>query len=66
MARFLGKALNIRSDEWPRLSLLFLMAFLVVAGNTWGRTIVFAAFLQQVGVQALPVVLAISAIFSIF
>jgi HEAT repeat protein len=42
------------------------MAFLVVAGNTWGRTIVFAAFLQQVGVQALPVVLAISAIFSIF
>jgi HEAT repeat protein/CRP-like cAMP-binding protein/ATP/ADP translocase len=65
MAHFLGKALNIRSDEWPRLSLLFLMAFLVVAGNTWGRTIVFAAFLQQVGVQALPAVLAISAIFSI-
>ncbi len=41
------------------------MAFLVVAGNTWGRTIVFAAFLQQVGVQSLPAVLAISAIFTI-
>ena len=66
MARYLNRALNIRQDEWPRLGLLFLMAFLVVAGNTWGRTIVFAAFLEQVGVQALPAVLAISAIFTIF
>ncbi|MCI0399625.1 MAG: HEAT repeat domain-containing protein [Chloroflexi bacterium] len=63
--RFLEKLLNIRPTEWPRLLLLFTMAFLVVAGNTWGRTIVFAAFLQQVGVQALPAVLVIGSILTL-
>jgi CRP-like cAMP-binding protein/ATP/ADP translocase/HEAT repeat protein len=61
----INRSLNIRSHEWPRLSLLVLMLFLVVVGNIWGRSTVYAGFLQEVGVAALPLLLTASAAVSL-
>jgi HEAT repeat protein len=41
------------------------MSFLTNAGGVWGLSIVYAAFLKQVGVEALPAVLVLSSITSI-
>ena len=51
---FLGRLLNIRSEEWPRLAFLYGMALVALIGIGWGETIVVAAFLHQAGVQFLP------------
>jgi HEAT repeat protein len=63
--RFFSKLFNIRYYEWPRLLLIYLILFIIVASSTWGKTIVEAAFLQHVGVQFLPWVFIVNAIFSI-
>jgi HEAT repeat protein len=52
-----SKLLNIRPDEWPRLSLLYVMNFVVLVGLYWGDVIVEAAFLRQVGVEFLPLLI---------
>lgn len=65
MARVFNRLFNIRSTEWPRVSLLFLISGLSNAGGTWGATIVYAAFLKQVGLGALPWVLVSSSALSI-
>ena len=62
---FLGRLLNIRSDEWPRLVFLYGMALVALIGIGWGETIVVAAFLHQAGVQFLPWAFVISAVASI-
>jgi CRP-like cAMP-binding protein/HEAT repeat protein len=64
-ARLLFRLFNVRPSEWPRVLLLFLMSFLTNAGGVWGLAIVYAAFLKQVGVEALPAVLVLSSISSI-
>lgn len=64
LTRFVNRSLNIRTAEWPQLGLLVLMLFLAVVGNVWGRTIAYAALLDQVGIDALPVVLMVSAVLS--
>ncbi len=43
------KLFNIRTHEWPRVSLLFLMTILTNVGSTWGLTITYAGFLKQIG-----------------
>jgi hypothetical protein len=40
---FLGRLLNIRSEEWPRLLFLYGMALVALIGIGWGETIVVAA-----------------------
>jgi len=57
--------LNIRPDEGPRLSLLYVMNFVVLLGLYWGDLIVEAAFLRQVGVEFLPLAIIASAVCSI-
>ena len=61
----LGRLLNIRPQEWPRLLLLYLMSFIVLTGINWGETIVEADFLRQIGVQYLPWAFIINATCSI-
>src|SRR5512135_1321069 len=61
MAAFLGKLLNVRAGEWPRLSLLYAMSLVALTGLNWADAIVQAAFLQRVGVQYLPWVFISSA-----
>lgn len=61
----LGRLLNIRPHEWPRLLILYLMSFIVLTGINWGETIVEADFLRQIGVQYLPWAFIINAICSI-
>jgi HEAT repeat protein len=53
MVRTVNKLFNIRTPEWPRLSLLYLMNFIFIASLTWGELILEAAFLQHIGVEAL-------------
>ena len=61
----LGRLLNIRPHEWPRLLILYLMSFIVLTGINWGETIVEADFLRQIGVQYLPWAFIINATCSI-
>jgi HEAT repeat protein len=63
--RFLSKLLNIRSNEWPLFLFFYLMLFISYSGLLWGFIIVQAAFLQQVGVEALPLFFIIKAMASI-
>jgi len=65
MVQFFNKLFNIRSEEWPRLLLLYAMLLAVTLGAVWGETIVAAAFLEQVGVKGLPWFFMIRAILSI-
>ncbi len=65
MTQFLSKLFNIRSEEWPRLLLLYAMLLAVTLGAVWGETIVAAAFLEQVGVRGLPWFFMVRAILSI-
>ena len=65
MTQFLNKLFNIRSEEWPRLLLLYAMLLAVTLGAVWGETIVAAAFLEQVGLRGLPWFFMIRAILSI-
>jgi HEAT repeat protein len=60
-----NKLFNIRTNEWPRLLLLYLMNFIFIASLTWGELTLEAAFLQQVGVEALPIFFIAKAIFSV-
>ncbi|MFN2284952.1 MAG: hypothetical protein ACK2UQ_11055, partial [Anaerolineae bacterium] len=65
MVQFFSKLFNIRSEEWPRLLLLYAMLLAVTLGAVWGETIVAAAFLEQVGVKGLPWFFMVRAILSI-
>jgi CRP-like cAMP-binding protein/HEAT repeat protein/ATP/ADP translocase len=65
MLRSFYRLLNIRASEQPRFLILYVMLFVSNAGTTWGRTILYAAFLDSVGVQALPWVMIASAVLSI-
>ncbi len=65
MVRLLSKLLNIRPTEWPRLLFLYLIAFTLTLGLTWGETIAEASFLRQVGVEALSWFFIVKALFSI-
>ncbi|HRQ40364.1 MAG TPA: HEAT repeat domain-containing protein [Chloroflexota bacterium] len=53
MPAFINRLFNIRREEWPRVLLLFLMAFLAVTGITWGKLTVQPLFWQVVGVDRL-------------
>lgn len=65
MVHLLSKFFNIRPAEWPRVLLIYLILFLIVGSSTWGKTIVEAAFLEQVGVNFLPWVFVFNAALSI-
>jgi HEAT repeat protein len=64
-ASFLGKLFNLRSGEWRRLSVLYVMSLAVLTGCNWADAIVQGAFLQRVGVQYLPWVIIVSAACSV-
>ena len=65
LRRFLNNLFNVRSDEWPRMAMLYVMLFLMVFGNVWGQTGVFAGFLKETGIKQLPSLLILSAILSV-
>lgn len=65
MTQFLNKLFNIRSEEWPRLLMLYAMLLAITLGAVWGETIVAAAFLEQVGLKGLPWFFMIRAILSV-
>lgn len=65
MIQLLSRLFNIRPTEWQRLLILYVMAFLFIAGMTWGEAIAQASFLHQIGVQYLPFVFVGDAILSI-
>jgi HEAT repeat protein/ATP/ADP translocase len=61
----LSKLLNIRRGEWPRFLMLYAMAFIFIAGITWGELVAQASFLFRSGINNLPQVLIANAIISI-
>jgi HEAT repeat protein len=61
----LNRLFNVRDDEWPRLLFLYLMFFVSLLGINWGEAIVEAAFLRQVGLQFLPLIIIGNAVCSI-
>ena len=61
----LSRIFNIRRNEWPRFSLIYLIYFLALIGMQWGRPIVEAAFLTEVGVRFLPWVFVINGLVTI-
>jgi HEAT repeat protein/CRP-like cAMP-binding protein len=65
MVTFLSRLFNIRAREWPRLLILYSMAFLFIAGMTWGETVAEASFLHLIGVEYLPIVFIINTLISI-
>jgi HEAT repeat protein len=65
MIRSLNRLFNVRAKEWPRLLLLMLMLFLMVAGNTWGQITAYAGFVNAVGANAVPGILAAAAVLAI-
>jgi HEAT repeat protein len=65
MARFLEKLFNIRTHEWPRVLLLFLVATLTNLVSIWGSTIAYADFLKEAGLGAVPWILIASSMLSI-
>ncbi|MBN1220773.1 MAG: HEAT repeat domain-containing protein [Anaerolineae bacterium] len=63
--RLLNRLFNVRTSEWPRLLLLYLMYLVFFTGTVWAEIILETSFLQQVGVEILPwffIVRAIAAI----
>ncbi|MDY0092443.1 MAG: HEAT repeat domain-containing protein [Candidatus Vecturithrix sp.] len=66
MKIFFSKLFNIRVEEWPRVFLLLLIAILTNVAAIWGTTIAYAAFLQYLGVTALPWILVLSSLLSVF
>lgn len=66
MVQFCNKLFNIRTKEWPLVLLLFLIAVLTNLSAIWGSTIIYAAFLKQVGIASLPWILVWSSVCSIF
>jgi CRP-like cAMP-binding protein/HEAT repeat protein len=64
MTRYLNRLFNIRTNEWPRLLLLYLMAFLFLGGITWGELTIQASFLFEVGYETLPQVFVANAVVS--
>lgn len=65
MTRLVSKLFNVRPREWPRLLLLMLMLFLMVAGNTWGQITAYAGFVNAVGANAVPPILAAAAVLAV-
>jgi HEAT repeat protein/CRP-like cAMP-binding protein len=64
MTRYLNRLFNIRTNEWPRLLLLYVMAFLFLGGITWGELTIQASFLFEVGYETLPQVFVANAVVS--
>jgi HEAT repeat protein len=65
IAAFFGRLFNLRSGEWRRLSILYIMSLVVLTACNWADAIVQGAFLQRVGVQYLPWVIISSAACSV-
>lgn len=63
--RYLTRLLNIRPEEWPRFAWLYGMAIVLIVALVWGRTVIEAAFLEQLGVHALPYFLIVNALLSV-
>ncbi|MCP4359426.1 MAG: cyclic nucleotide-binding domain-containing protein [Chloroflexi bacterium] len=53
MPAFFNRLFNIRSNEWPRVTLLFVMAFIAITGITWGKLTVQPLFWEIVGIENL-------------
>ncbi len=65
MSAVLARLLNLRSGEWPRVFMLFLIAFIAQALGTWGSSIAYAAFQKQLGVESLRWILLACSLLSI-
>lgn len=65
MPSFINHLFNIRSREWPRVILLFSMAFIAVTGIGWGRLTVQPLFWSEVGVDRLGISFAVEGILAI-
>ncbi len=67
MISFLNKLFKIRTEEWPRTSLLFLITVTCNAGYAWGLIISYAAFLKEqgCGLEALPWIFILTSVCSI-
>ena len=62
----LYKLFNIRSTEWPRIVILFLIDILSNTGGIWGSTLVYAVFVkEQGGLETLSWILVLDAALSI-
>lgn len=65
MNRILTRLFNVRSEEWPRLLLLYLINLILLTGIYWGDEIIEAGFLRLVGVNYLPQVMMLNALCSV-
>lgn len=69
MQTWLNKLFNVRPGEWSRLLLLSALLLISNLGSGWGLPVVYAAFLEQLelqaGLQTLVWVILLSSILSI-
>ena len=65
MMHWFSRLTNIRPSEGRRVLFLFIILMLAQLGAIWGATTAYAAFLKQVGLGALPWVMALSAVLSV-
>lgn len=64
MRRWFMKSLNLRPGEGRVFATLYAMLFIANAGITWGRTIINASFVAEVGNVYLPWVMVAGAVLS--
>src|SRR5258707_12582696 len=50
---FMNRLLDLRTEEWPRLGVIYVMFFIYLAAVNWGGTTAETAFLAKFGVNAL-------------
>lgn len=65
LVQFLSKTLNIYPGEWSRLLILYAILFTYMVGWIWGASIVEAAFLNNLGFEALPLFFIVKGAISI-
>lgn len=59
---YINKALNINSDEWPRITISWLIHFFLKIGFVIGWTILVAMFLSRIGIEKLPFLFIVNAL----
>jgi len=57
---FINKLLNISSDQWPRISISWLIFFFIKVSYIVGWTIIISIFVSHYGILTLPILLVIN------
>ncbi|MCI0708911.1 MAG: cyclic nucleotide-binding domain-containing protein [Chloroflexi bacterium] len=65
LRNFLGRVFDIRVGEWDRLLLLYMFAFMLNVSIVWGKASSESLFLNEVGIEVLPLMFVADAILNV-